>query len=127
MAKVSITLQGIDQAIASLNYKASSTKAKCILAIRQHYTSEESISQLNPIDTDTLIQSVWDLEANPARIRAKRRNFSSIRSAITNDLNNLSRDDNPDNITLTPDNLFDMTEEAKNTILGSFTDAVKTG
>ncbi|MFO7886297.1 MAG: hypothetical protein R6U68_15890, partial [Desulfobacteraceae bacterium] len=126
MTIASITLQGIDQAITSLGYKTSSVKSRFITAVRAHYSSEDSIKQLQQIDTDTLIKSIWHIEDNSDKIRSKRRNLSSIRTSIAKDLKLLSDEKNPDNITISPDNIFDMTVEAKNSLLGTFKDAVKT-
>ena len=86
MAKISISLEGIDQAIENLNYRSNSVKQKAILAIRAHYTSEESIKELHSIDTDILIKSIWDVGDNLKKIKTKRRNFSSIKSSINADL-----------------------------------------
>ncbi len=128
MANISITLDGIDQAIAGLNYKDGSVKAKAVMAIRSFYTSEDAVKNLNSIDADTLIRSIWAVEDDPSKIKAKRRNFSSIKSSINADLATLSKKGlNSENIIITESNIFDMTEEAKSNLLSSFSDAVKTG
>jgi len=128
LANISISLEGIDQAIANLNYKGGSIKYKAIMAIRSFYVSEDSIKELNSIDMDTLIQSIWDIGDDLPKIKAKRRNFSSIKSSLNIDLENLSQKNlNLENVTITDSNTFDMTDEAKNNLLNSFTDAVKTG
>jgi len=128
LAKISITFEGIDQAIANLNYRQTSVKYKTIFAIRAFYTSEESIKQLDSIDTDILIKSIWDVGDNLSRIKTKRRNFSSIKSSINADLEKLSKkEQNPENIIISDSNVFDMTQEAKNNLLSSFSDAAKTG
>lgn len=128
MANISISLEGIDQAIAGLNYKAGSIKSKAVMAIRSCYMSEESIKNLNSIGTDVLIRSIWEVEDDPLLIKGKRRNFSSIKSSINADLEDLSKKNlNPENIIITESNVFDMTEQAKSHLLNSFSDAVKTG
>ncbi|RLC00691.1 MAG: hypothetical protein DRH34_10440, partial [Deltaproteobacteria bacterium] len=128
MANISISIEGIDQAIANLNYRANSVKQQAILAIRTFYTTEESIQQLNSIDTDILIKSIWDVGDNLSKIKAKRRNFSSIKSSINTDLEKLSKkEQNPENIIIADSNTFDMSQDAKNDLLSSFSDAVKTG
>lgn len=128
MANISISFEGIDQAIANLNYRPNSVKQKAISAIRAFYTSEESVKQLDSIDTDILIKSIWDVGDNLSKIKTKRRNFSSIKSSINADLEKLSKKkQNPENITISDSNVFDMTQEAKNNLLSSFSDAVETG
>jgi formylglycine-generating enzyme required for sulfatase activity len=128
LANISITLDGIDQAIAGLNYKDGSVKAKAVMAIRSFYVAEDAVKNLNSIDADTLIRSIWEVEDDPFKIKAKRRNFSSIKSSINADLETLSKKGlNPENIIITESNIFDMTEEAKSNLLSSFSNAVKTG
>ncbi|MBU2430826.1 MAG: hypothetical protein KKH99_09030, partial [Proteobacteria bacterium] len=111
MANISISLEGIDQAISNLNYRSGSVKQIAITAIRAFYTSEESLKQLDSIDTDILIKSIWDVGENLSKIKAKRRNFSSIKSSINADLEKLSKKgQNLENVILTDANIFDMTE-----------------
>ncbi|WP_320040339.1 SUMF1/EgtB/PvdO family nonheme iron enzyme [uncultured Desulfobacter sp.] len=128
MANVStITLSGVIQAIENLNYRPGSVKDKAIRAISAYYVSEDSILDLSSIDGDSLIRQIWDVEDDPAKIRSKRRNFSSLKSSINADLKKLSAKGlNPEDITLTELNVFDMTEDAKSSLLQSFGDAVKT-
>ncbi|MCP3872168.1 MAG: hypothetical protein GY699_03305, partial [Desulfobacteraceae bacterium] len=128
MAKISISLEGIDQAISNLNYRSGSIKQKAIMAIREFYTSEDVIKTIHSIDTDALILTIWDVKNHPSIIKSKRRNFSSIKSSINADLEKLSKKDlNPENITILETNVFDMTQEAKNNLLSSFSDAVAAG
>ncbi|NBC05389.1 MAG: SUMF1/EgtB/PvdO family nonheme iron enzyme [Bacteroidetes bacterium] len=126
MAKLSISMQGIEEAVTGLNYRQSSVKYKALSAIKSYYTSEESISSLSSIDTDELIKQIWNIgDSEASKIRAKRRNFFSIRSSIQKDLKELSeKKGNSENITITNANIFDMTEEAKNSLLSSFSSAL---
>jgi formylglycine-generating enzyme required for sulfatase activity len=128
LGKISISLDGIEQAIENLKYRPGSVKQKTISAIRSFYDSEDSIQTLTQINTDALIKKIWDVGDDVSKIRSKRRNFSSLKSSINADLKKLSKKDkNPDNIIIIDANIFDMTEEAKSDLLSSFTDAVKTG
>ncbi len=128
MISASRSLSGIDQAITSLNYRLNSIKHRVITAIRSHYTDDASLTALTSIATDELIQSIWDTGTDLEKIKRKRRNFSSVRSSINGDLKRLSpEDENPENLTITEKNIFDMTDEAKNNLLSSFTDAISTG
>nr|WP_321398895.1 SUMF1/EgtB/PvdO family nonheme iron enzyme [uncultured Desulfobacter sp.] len=127
MANVSITLSGITEALENLNYRAGSVKDKAIQAISAYYDSEDSILNLSSIDGDTIIRQIWDVGDDPAKLRSKRRNFSSLKSSINVDLKKLSADGlNSEDITLTEANVFDMTADAKSSLLQSFSDAVKT-
>nr|WP_319493156.1 SUMF1/EgtB/PvdO family nonheme iron enzyme [uncultured Desulfobacter sp.] len=127
MANVSITLSGITEALENLNYRAGSVKDKAIQAISAYYDSEDRILNLSSIDGDTIIRQIWDVGDDPVKLRSKRRNFSSLKSSINADLKKLSANGlNPEDITLTESNVFDMTADAKSSLLQSFSDAVKT-
>jgi formylglycine-generating enzyme required for sulfatase activity len=127
LANVSITLSGITEALENLNYRPGSVKDKAIRAISAYYVSEDSIQKLSYIDGDSIIRQIWDIGDDPAKRKSKKRNFSSLKSSINADLKKLSTNGlNPEGITLTESNIFDMTEEAKNSLLQSFSDAVKT-
>ncbi len=128
MTKLSISMEGIEQALDGLNYRKNSVKQKFILAVKAYYSSEADIVSLSSIDTDALIKAIWDIDDDARKIRSKRRNFSSIRSAVNADLKKLARDGkNPENIEITQANIFDMTEDAKNSLLSSVSSAFKTG
>jgi formylglycine-generating enzyme required for sulfatase activity len=128
LANLSITMEGIHQAVTGLGYKENSKKYKVITAINAYYTSEQSLIDVASIDTDTLIKDIWNLEETPSKIRTKRRNFSSLKSSINADLKKSSdKGKNPENIILTDVNTFDMSEEAKANLLNSFSDALRTG
>ena len=127
MSSLSISMAGIQDAVEALNYRPNSPKAKALTAIQSYYTDESAPGDLAAIPTDALIQKIWNVGDNPARLKSKRRNFFSLKSAIVSDLKKLAEQGlNPENITLSETNVFDMTEEAKNALLHSFTDAVKT-
>ena len=128
MTNISITLEGIDRAINELNYRKNSVKKRVIEFIRSCYISEDSVSELTSIPSDTIIQSVWDIKENYQKIKSRRRNFSTIKSSINADLKKLSEKGlNPENIIITENNVFDMSQEAKNDLLKSFSGAVQTG
>jgi len=127
LANVSITLSGIIEALENLNYRPGSVKDKAIRAISAYYVSEDSIQEISSIDGDRIIRQIWDVGDDPAKIKSKRRNFSSLKSSINADLKKMSTNGlNPEDITLTESNVFDMTADAKNSLLQSFSDAVKT-
>ncbi|MBF0412062.1 MAG: SUMF1/EgtB/PvdO family nonheme iron enzyme [Desulfamplus sp.] len=126
MANGSISLKGVDKAIASLNYKDSSVKKRAVLAIREYYSSDDAVSQLKSINTDELIKIIWDIGDDVSKIKSKKRNFYSIISSINSDLANLSPEtENPDKLTITSENIFDMTEDAKNSLLNSFSEVAR--
>jgi formylglycine-generating enzyme required for sulfatase activity len=127
LANVSITLSGIAEVIENLNYRQGSVKDNAVRAIFAYYVSEDSIQALSSIDGDSIIRQIWEVGDDYAKIKFKRRNFSSLKSSINADLKKLSQNGlNPEDIRLTESNVFDMTEDAKNSLLQSFSDAVKT-
>ncbi|THB81547.1 MAG: hypothetical protein D3926_01535 [Desulfobacteraceae bacterium] len=128
MANLSISLEGVQTAVENLNYRENSPKYKVVHAIKAYYSSEDRIKTLKTIDSDAIIKAVWDVGDSPGKIRSKRRNFAAIKSSINTDLEKLSdKGMNPDDIIITDENIFDMSLEAKNSLLNSFTNAVTAG
>ncbi len=128
MATLSISLAGIEQAIEHLNYRPDSIKQKSMRAISSFYGSEASLKEIEAIDTDTLVAMIWDVGDDFTQIKSKRRNFFSLKSSINADLKGLSQKGlNPEHMMISDTNIFDMTQEAKNSLLNTFTDAVSSG
>lgn len=128
MANISISIAGIEQAVENLKYRPSSVKKKAVMAIKSFYISENAFKEIQSIDTDILIKKIWDAGEDFSTIKSKRRNFFSLTSSINADLKKLSKKGlNPENISISDANVFDMAEEAKNDLLRSFTDTIKTG
>ncbi len=125
----SISIEGIDQAISHLNYRnIHAPKYKLIQAIRQYYDSNEKIESMQRIDTDVLIQIMWDIGNEAELIKSKRKNYNSIRSTVNTDLMKLYHENkNPEGITISSNNIFEMSESAKDKLLSSFSDAVHSG
>jgi len=118
-----ISLKGIDQAIADLNYQNENTlKYRLVHAIRRHYEDESSVGSIQGIDAEELVKVLWDTGDDPEIIKNKRKNLSSIKSSVNADLKNLySEGKNPEGITIGRSNLFVMGSEAKDQLLTSFT------
>lgn len=128
MANISITLNGIDDVISNLNYRPGSVKYKAIKAIRANYETEATLRALPLINTDAIIQTIWDVGDDPLKIKSKHRNFHILKSSINSDLERLGdKDLNPENIYISKSNVFDMTAEAKNQLLSSYSDALQVG
>jgi formylglycine-generating enzyme required for sulfatase activity len=120
-----ISLKGIDQAIANLNYQNETTlKYRLVHAIRGFYLKDESsVQTLQEIDAELLIKALWDLwdtGDDPEIIRNKRKNLSSTKSSVNADLKNLYRKGkNPEGISIGRSNIFVMSNEAKDKLLTS--------
>ncbi|GAB6096387.1 hypothetical protein JCM14469_26400 [Desulfatiferula olefinivorans] len=122
-----LTENGIEQAVSGLNYTSpGSLKYKYLNAIRRRYDSPDAISTLTRIDQDILIREIWTTIDDPDAVRAKRKNLSSIRSTVNADLNRLYESGgNPEGITISPDHVFVMSEEAKNERLSAFSQTMR--
>ncbi|MBF0227401.1 MAG: hypothetical protein HQK76_18305, partial [Desulfobacterales bacterium] len=124
----SITMEGIRNAISNLNYdNPKSLKYKLINAIASFYDSDNSPNTINSIDSDALIKIIWEID-DPSAIKSKRKNLSSVKSTLNNELLKLFNEDkNPEGITISDSNTFAMSDNARQKILSSFTDAFKGG
>ena len=114
-----ITLEGIDQAISNLRYKNENTlKYRFVQYIRQYYASEDSVVNLNEIDHEALIIALWDTDHSLESIKNKRKNLNSVRSTVNADLKKLyEKGENPEGIKIGSNNIFVMSEDAKDKVL----------
>jgi formylglycine-generating enzyme required for sulfatase activity len=124
---VGISLKGIDEAIASLKYRNANTlKSRLVHAVRCLYENEGPIESVGGIKAEELIKALWDTDAHPATIKAKRKNFSSIKSSINADLRKLYQEGkNPEGIIIGRNNVFALSDEAKDKLLATFKNAVR--
>jgi len=122
-----ITLKGIDQAISDLNFRnKNSLKYRLVDHIRQSYEDEGSIASIREINGDELIKALWNTGTDPAAIKKKRKNLSSIKSSVNANLKELFREgENSEGICIGPGNIFEMSDQAKDQILKQFTDSVE--
>ncbi|MEW5947953.1 MAG: SUMF1/EgtB/PvdO family nonheme iron enzyme [Thermodesulfobacteriota bacterium] len=127
MATTVISLKGIDEAISNLNYRDHKTlKYRLIHAVREFYESEGAVTTLQGIDTDSLVKTLWDTGDDPSTIKTKRKNLSSIKSSVNADFKRLYEDGkNPEGIIIGRNNVFVMSDEAKDRMLTSFTGSAK--
>ena len=124
---VGISLKGIDEAIANLKYQRANTlKSRLLHAVRGLYDNEESIESVAGINAEKLITALWDSEAHPGTIKAKRKHFSSIKSSVNADLRRLYKEGkNPEGIIIGRHNVFALSDEAKDKLLAIFKNAVR--
>ena len=117
-----ITLSGIDQAISDLNYRnANALKSKMVHLIRQYYSDERSVDRLREIDTDDLVKALWETDNQPEVIRNRRKNLNSIKSSVNAELTRLyDAGKNPEGILIGDNNVFTMSDEAKDKALKAF-------
>jgi hypothetical protein len=121
---VIITLTNIEEAMDNLNYRSESTlKSKLIRAVRNFYPDESSIGTLKSIDAEELVKYIWDTGENSDLIKNKRKNFSSIKSSVNSDLKKLYQEGkNPEGIIIGHNNIFDISDQAKNKALSGIAD-----
>ncbi|MFZ5764258.1 MAG: SUMF1/EgtB/PvdO family nonheme iron enzyme [Thermodesulfobacteriota bacterium] len=112
-----ITLHGIDEAISNLNASPDTLKGRLIALIRAAFLSEESLQQPQTIAPEELIRALWG-EDDPARIRQRRKNLSSLKSALNKALKELGQEGkNPEGIIIGRDYVFTISDEHKDSIL----------
>ncbi|MBU3946698.1 MAG: SUMF1/EgtB/PvdO family nonheme iron enzyme [Proteobacteria bacterium] len=121
-----ITLKGIGQAIEGLNYRnKNALKYRLIYTIREFYHDDSSVETLKEIETEKLIGLLWNEANDPAAINHKRKNLNSLKSSINTDLKKLyAEDKNPEGIIIGPNNIFSMSDEAKDNTLKTFLNTV---
>ena len=117
-----ITLEGIEQAVNSLNYSNKNVaKYRLVHLIRQFHADESFTEAAEGIATDELVKELWDIGDDYESIRKRRKNFSCVKSSLNAELQKLYREGkNPEGIIIGPDNYFTMSEEAKDTVLAKF-------
>ncbi len=121
MASV-ITLTGIDQALSQLKYASEMTlKYRFVKSVRDYYVDDNSLASLRKIEHASLIKLLWDTQDDPEIIKNKRKNLNGLRSSVNADLKKLYENGlNPEGIKIGPDNIFVMSENAKDNILNQF-------
>ncbi len=118
---VILKIQDIDEAITNLQYKSKETlKYKLIHILRHYYADDSSVESLQSITHDELIKSLWCIGDDPETIKGKRKNLSSIKSGLNADLKKLyHQGKNPQGVIVGPNNVFTMSDEAKDKALES--------
>ena len=122
-----ITIKGIDQGISNLNCRdKNALKYRLVNIIRQFYENENSVESMQGIDRDELVKLLWNIGDDPAIIKKKRKNLSSIKSSVNANLKKFYKEkENPEGIILGPTNIFVMSDEAKDNVLKAFKDSIK--
>ena len=118
-----ITFQGIEEAIHGLAYKhGSALKSRLVAVIRGFYGEQgEHLDSIKSVSSEDLIRMLWDVDADPEFLRSKKKNLSSLKSLVNADLKRLYQEGkNPEGIVIGPENLFTISDEAKDDLLASF-------
>ena len=117
-----ISLKGIEQSISNLNYgNKNALTYRLVNTMRQFYEDEDAVESIQGIDTDELIRMLWNTGDELAIIRNRRKNLSSVKSSVNADLKKLYKEGkNPEGIIIGPNNIFVMSDEAKDDALKAF-------
>ena len=118
-----ISQDRIQSTLDNLYYAENSVKHKLVNFVVQSYYDPNNLTDdqtPNPIDSDSIIKEVWHVNT-PEEIAHKRKNFNSLKSSVNSDFQRLYRSGlNPDGIIIGDDNIFDISNEAKDTIFAKF-------
>jgi formylglycine-generating enzyme required for sulfatase activity len=122
-----ISLKGIDHAIFNLNYQnKASLKYRFVSIVRENYENEGSVASLTDIHADELVKALWDTGEDPDLIKKKRKSLSGLKSSVNSDFKKLFKDGkNPEGVVIGRNNIFTMSDEAKDQILTSFSNSMK--
>jgi formylglycine-generating enzyme required for sulfatase activity len=117
-----VSLKGIDEALGNLSYKnPQALKSRLVHTIRGLYEDGNVPESLEKIDAERLVKALWDTGDDPAAIKAKRKNLSSTKSSVNSDLRKLFKEGkNPEGVIIGRDNLFVMSDEAKDKLISTF-------
>ena len=111
-----VTLAGIDQALTALDLKPGTLKALLAEAIRSSFPDEESLQSITAIPTDDLVKKVYGV-SKAADLKAKKKNFSSLKSGLNKSLRDLDGDQNPEGVIIGRDNAFIVSDERKDNLI----------
>ena len=122
-----IKLQDIDEAIENLRYKNETTlKSRLLRAVRQYYSDDDASGSLQTIDAEELVSTIWETGDDRDLLKTKRKNFSSLKSSVNSDLKKLYVEGkNPQGIVIGPENIFTISNEAKDKALAGIMDVFK--
>jgi len=118
-----ISKDRLQNAIDNLHYTENSIKHNLVSFIFKSYAdiNETNDNQTpDPLYSDTIIKEIWHVESEED-IAHKRKNYHSLKSSVNSDFQRLYRSGmNPDGIIIGDENLFDISNEAKDTIFAKF-------
>ena len=111
------TLQGIDETLDNLALKEGTLKAELARVIRAYFVDDHSLQAISSIPTDEIVLKIWG-PCQADELKAKKKNFSSLKSALNKSLKDLDKaGKNQAGIILGRDNVFIVSEERKDDLL----------
>jgi len=122
--EATFSFEAINEVIEHLGYSRHSRNMAYLKALFSHTGQEEGYSSC-PVDPDLLIQAIWNT-TDPALLRSRRKNLSTIRNAINRDLATLFDEGrNPEGVTISPEHALVVSQEAKEALYAPFADILK--
>ena len=111
------TLHGIDETLDNLKLKPGTLKAELAKVIRSYFVDDHSLQNISSIPTDEIVHKIWG-PSKGDELKAKKKNFSSLKSALNKSLKDLDKaGKNQAGIILGRDNVFIVSEERKDDLL----------
>jgi formylglycine-generating enzyme required for sulfatase activity len=115
-----ISQDRIQKTLDNLYYAEHSVKHKLVNFVFKSYNGENTDKTPEPIDADAIIKEIWNVKTDD-EIEHKRKNFHSLKSSVNSDFQRLYRSGlNPDGLIIGDENIFDISNEAKDTIFAKF-------
>ena len=112
-----LTLQDIDETLDNLELKQGTLKAELAGVIRSYFIDERSLQTISSIPTDEIVLKIWG-GCQADELKAKKKNFSSLKSALNKSLKDLDKaGKNQAGIIVGRDNVFIVSEERKDDLL----------
>ena len=112
-----VTIEGINQALSNLACKPDTLRSRLISVLLSYFPDEKSLQECNSLPAEEIIAKVWQIDA-PEEIKKRRKNLSSLKSALNKSLKDLAKKDlNPEGIIIGRDNVFEVSDEQKTELL----------
>ncbi|MBC8317238.1 MAG: SUMF1/EgtB/PvdO family nonheme iron enzyme [Desulfobulbaceae bacterium] len=111
-----VTLQGIHTAVSNLALRQGTLQEHLLSLLLSYFSTETSLEEISVISPDELVKDLWGVDSEK-EIRNKKKNLSSLKSAVNKRFKGLSELENPEGLIIGKDNVFTVSEEHKNNLL----------
>ncbi len=112
-----VTLEGIATALDNLNAKPGTLRGSLVELLRETFADEKALNEITSISPDELVGKLWEVKS-PVDLKAKRKNFSSLKSGLNKSLRDLDKKGkNPEGVTLGRDNVFIISDKRKDDLI----------
>ncbi|MDG4474780.1 hypothetical protein, partial [Thiovibrio frasassiensis] len=112
-----LSLQSINETLDNLELKEGTLKAELVRVIRSYFADEHAVQSISSIPAEEIVFKIWG-PCQDDELKAKKKNFSSLKSALNKSLKELDKaGKNQAGIILGRDNVFIVSEERKDDIL----------